>query len=86
MTPSQVEAASRFNYLVIHDNTYNCNMFFHLSCFTTINEHGKGLLVGQALVLRERDSDYEWQVTQWLTHTPSAPEFLMTDADLACNC
>ena len=30
MTPSQVEAASRFNYLVIHDNTYNCNMFFHL--------------------------------------------------------
>ena len=57
MTPSQVEAASRFNYLVIHDNTYNGNMFFHLGCFTTINEHGKSLLVGQAL--RERDCDYE---------------------------
>ena len=84
MTPSQVEAASRFNYLVIHDNTYNCNMFFHLGCFTTINEHGKSLLVGQALVLRERDCDYEWQVTQWLRHTPSAPKVLMTDADPAC--
>ena len=50
MTSSQVEEASWFNYLVIHDNTYNCTMFFHLGCFTTINEHDKSLLVGQALV------------------------------------
>ena len=25
MSPSQVEIAQRFNYLVVHDNTYNCN-------------------------------------------------------------
>ena len=58
MSPSQVEIAQRFNYLVVHDNTSNCNQFFHLGCFTTINEHGKSLLTAQALVLRERDCDY----------------------------
>ena len=53
---NQVEIAQRFNYLVVHDNTYNCNQFFHLGCFTTINEHGKSLLTAQALVPR-----YFWQ-------------------------
>ena len=58
MSPNQVEIASGFNYLTIHDNTHNCNMYLHLGCFTTINEQGISLLVAQGLVLRERDCDY----------------------------
>ena len=84
MSPSQVEIAQRFNYLVVHDNTYNCNQFFHLGCFTTINEHGKSLLTAQALVLGERDCDYDWQLRQWLNNVPASPKVLMTDADVAC--
>ena len=61
MPPSQVKIAQRFSYRVVHDNTYNCHQFFHLGCFTTINEHGKSLFTAQAVVLRERDCDYDCQ-------------------------
>ena len=50
----------------------------------TCNEHGKSLLTAQALVLRERDCDYNWQLRQWLNNVPAAPKVLMTDADVAC--
>ena len=84
MSPSQVEIAQRFNYLVVHDNTCNCNQFFHLGCFATINEHGQSLLTAQALVLRDRDCDYDRQLRQWLNNIPPAPKVLMTDANVAC--
>ena len=42
MSPEQLELANCFHYLVIHDNTYRCNLYrLHLGCFTVINQHGK---------------------------------------------
>ena len=58
--------------------------FLNLGCFTTINEHGKSLLTAQALVLRERDCDYDWQLRQWLNNVPASRKVLMTDAHVAC--
>jgi hypothetical protein len=86
MSPEQVEAARRFHYLIIHDNTYRCNKYrLHLGCFTTVNEHGKSLLVGQCLVLREREPDYSWQFSQWLEAVGYHPDVIFTDADDAAT-
>ena len=79
---AQIEPCDISN--VYYKSGNNCNQFFHLGCFTTLNGHGKSLLTAKALVLRDRDCDYDWQLRQWLNNVPAAPKVLMAGTDVAC--
>jgi hypothetical protein len=84
MTPEQVEEARRYHHVMIHDNTYKCNVFgLSLGLFTSINKHGHTTLTAQNLIDGETTEDYVWSYTCYVQACDRAPRVVLTDRDPA---
>ena len=83
-SPRQQELAQKLHYVLIHDNTYGCNVYaLSLGLFASVNYCGRTVMLAQCLVNREDTAAYEWAYTCWLKCVGRAPHVVFTDADKA---
>ena len=57
MSVEQIVIARRFPYLMLHDNAYQSNRYnLNIGLFVGVNNYGQSVLMGQAIVVGEKNS------------------------------
>ena len=85
MFPEQRINYSRFNDIVVFDNTYKTNRFqMPFGIFTGVNNYGHSVCFAGALMIDETEDNFIWVFTKFLEMVNQhAPLVILTDDDRA---